>query len=93
MNSVAIRILALSFLGAVYFGAPYPAYGMSTGACHHICTAVWLDQRVAALKSFVACKTVCGRNRACAALCFKTKSAALAAANTDLRQCFRTCLK
>jgi hypothetical protein len=94
MNSVAIRILALSVLGAMYFGAPYLAYGTSTGACHQTCTAVWYDQRTAAMNSYVACKTGCSKgSSACRAQCFQEKNAALFAANATLKQCFRTCLK
>jgi hypothetical protein len=91
MNSVAIRILALSLLGAVYLGAWCPAYA-STGSCHQSCTAAWLAEREATLRTWVDCKTGCGPgNAACSVQCFQDRNGALTTANNDLHQCFADC--
>ena len=95
MNSVAIRILALSLLGAVYLGAWCPAYA-STGGCHQSCTATWRAERKIAIANWVACKTGCTglssqEKAACSAQCFQDKNAALVKAKEDLHQCFRVC--
>jgi hypothetical protein len=97
MNSVATRILALLLLGTASLGVLRPAYGATTGGCHHSCSAVWLAQRRADINAWVECKTQCtglsGRAKsACSALCFKQKNAALAQDNAQLRQCFHKCL-
>jgi hypothetical protein len=95
MNSVAIRILALSLLGTVYLGAWCPAYA-STGSCHQSCTAAWLAERKTAIDDWVACKAKCTHlssheKTACSVQCFQDKNAALTKANSDLHQCFGTC--
>jgi hypothetical protein len=91
MNSVAIRIVALSFLGAVYLGAWCPAYA-SMGSCNQSCIARWRLERKAAIANWVACKTGCSHgDAACSAQCFQEKSAALAKAKQDLNQCSGIC--
>jgi hypothetical protein len=58
MNSVAIRILALSLLGAVYLGAWCPAYAL-TVSCNQSCTAAWRQERKTVIDNWVTCETGC----------------------------------
>jgi hypothetical protein len=95
MRSVAILVLALTFLSFVYLGVWYPAYA-STGSCHQSCTATWQAAREAALTTWVECKTGCTHlsghaKTACSVQCFQDRNAELTEANNNLRQCFRAC--
>ena len=95
MNSVAIRVLALSLIGAVYLGPWHPA-DASTATCHQSCTAPWKQERAIAIDTYVACEAGCAglsseAAAACSAQCFRARNAALAQADAELKQCFRTC--